>query len=97
MIPAQRDLALPEPWEQSLERSRRKRALIPEARRRQNRRRRASAALSTLMVAGPASQVFAAATAGGAAAAPGSRLPATRPIGEVPAGTFFAAGAPARR
>jgi len=92
VIPAQRDLALPEPWEQSLERSRRKRALIPEARRRQNRRRRASAALSTLMVAGPASQVFAAATAGGAAAAPGSRLPATRPIGEVPAGTFFRRG-----
>jgi len=92
VIPAQRDLALPDPWEKSLERSRRKRVIIPELRRRQNRRRRASAALSTLMVAGPASQVFAAATAAGAAAAPGSRLPATRAIGELPTGAFFRVG-----
>ena len=55
-----RDLAAPDPWERSLERSLHRRAITPEIRRRMNRRRKASAALSTLMVAGPAGQVFAA-------------------------------------
>ena len=55
-----RDLASPDPWERSLERSLHRRSITPEIRRRMTRRRRASAALSTLMVAGPAGQVFAA-------------------------------------
>jgi murein DD-endopeptidase MepM/ murein hydrolase activator NlpD len=91
VIPAQRDLAVAEHWEKSLERSRHKRSIIPELRRRQNRRRRTSAALSTLMVAGPASQIFAGITAQGAAAA-GSGSPATRAIGQAPTGTFFRVG-----
>ena len=60
MTSPMRDLASPGPWERSLERSRHRRAITPEARRRQSRRRRASTALTALMVAGPAGQVLAA-------------------------------------
>ncbi|MDQ3644686.1 MAG: peptidoglycan DD-metalloendopeptidase family protein, partial [Actinomycetota bacterium] len=61
MTTPMRDLASPDPWELSTARSRRRRAITPEARKRLNRRRRASTALTTLMVAGPAGEVLAAA------------------------------------
>jgi murein DD-endopeptidase MepM/ murein hydrolase activator NlpD len=53
MTTPHRDLALAEPWQRSLERSRHRRAITPQVRRTVARRRRASAVLSTLMVAGP--------------------------------------------
>ncbi len=59
-----RDLATIDPWERSLERSQRRRAITPQIRKRVARRRKASAALSTLMLAGPAGQALAASGAG---------------------------------
>ena len=53
MTNAHRDLATPEPWARSLERSRRRRALLPKARRENRRRKHVSAALATAVVAGP--------------------------------------------
>lgn len=62
-----------------MQRSRRRRAITPEARKRVNRRRRASTALSTLMVAGPAGQILAGVTGQGTRALAAS--PVDRAIG----------------
>jgi Meckel syndrome type 1 protein len=53
MTIAQRDLALPELWEESLERSQRRRALAPRVRREHNRRKRLSLAVAAATMAGP--------------------------------------------
>ncbi len=74
-----RDLASPTPWERSMQRSRRRRAITPDARKRLNRRRRASTALTTLMVAGPAGQILAGVTGQGTRALAAS--PVDRAIG----------------
>ena len=60
MTIAQRDLAAAELWDQSLERSRRRRALAPQARREQNRRKRLSVAVAAVTMAGPATPLAAA-------------------------------------
>ncbi len=60
----QRDLALHEPWQKSLERSQRRRELAARARKEVARRKGASAAMATAMLAGPAAP-FAAAAQGG--------------------------------
>ena len=66
MSTLQRDLALPEPWQKSLERSQRRRELAARARKEVARRKGASAAMATAMMAGPAAP-FAAAAQGGSA------------------------------
>ncbi len=87
-----RDLASPGPWERSIERSRRRRAITPDARKRLNRRRRASTALTTLMVAGPAGQVLAATgTTGDGERAP-TASPADRAIGGQAGGLMLKVG-----
>src|SRR3954468_15281933 len=60
MTNAHRDLAAAELWDRSLERSRRRRALLPKARRESRRRKHVSAALATAVVAGPATPLAAA-------------------------------------
>src|SRR3954467_11292901 len=60
MTNAHRDLSAPEPWARSLERSRRRRALLPKARRENRRKKHLSAALATSVVAGPATPLAAA-------------------------------------
>src|SRR5215210_3679641 len=60
MMNAHRDLAAAEPWARSLERSRRRRALLPKARRENRRRKHVSAALATAVVAGPGTPLAAA-------------------------------------
>ena len=64
MSTLQRDLALHEPWQKSLDRSRRRRELAARARKEVARRKGASAAMATAMLAGPAAP-FAAAAQGG--------------------------------
>ena len=61
----QRDLALHEPWQKSLERSQRRRELAARARKEVARRKGASAAMATAMLAGPAAPFAAAAQCGG--------------------------------
>jgi Meckel syndrome type 1 protein len=80
MTNARRDLATPEPWMRSLERSRRRRELLPKARREHNRRKHLSAALATAAVAGPAAPVAAAQVSGDLSAAVASESPASRAI-----------------
>ena len=60
MTNAQRDLAAPELGTRSLERSRRRRALLPKARRENRRKKHVSAALATAVVAGPGTPLAAA-------------------------------------
>src|SRR5215210_2484444 len=55
-----RDLSAPEPWQRSLERSRRRRIAAPKLRRQAVRRRRASTALAASMLVGPGTQLAAA-------------------------------------
>jgi Meckel syndrome type 1 protein len=55
MTTAHRDLSSPDLWERSLERSRYRRALLPDGRRRQNRRKGLSTAMAAATMAGPAS------------------------------------------
>src|SRR5215213_8336017 len=81
MTNAHRDLAAPEPWARSLERSRRRRALLPKARRESRRRKHVSAALATAVVAGPATPLAAAqVTSGDLSAAVAAESPANRAI-----------------
>src|SRR5918999_17348 len=60
----ERDLSSPELWQRSLERSMRRRALLPRARREQARRRGASVAMATATLAGPGAPLAAARAAG---------------------------------
>jgi murein DD-endopeptidase MepM/ murein hydrolase activator NlpD len=55
MTTAHRDLSSPDLWQRSLERSRYRRALLPDGRRRQNRRKGLSTAMAAATMAGPAS------------------------------------------
>jgi murein DD-endopeptidase MepM/ murein hydrolase activator NlpD len=55
MTTAYRDLSSPDLWQRSLERSRYRRALLPDGRRRQNRRKGLSTAMAAATMAGPAS------------------------------------------
>jgi murein DD-endopeptidase MepM/ murein hydrolase activator NlpD len=80
MTKAHRDLATPELWNRSLERSRRRRALLPKARRENNRRKHLSAALATAVVAGPGAPIAAAQVSGDVSAAVAAESPANRAI-----------------
>jgi murein DD-endopeptidase MepM/ murein hydrolase activator NlpD len=80
MTHAHRDLAAPELWTRSTERSRRRRALLPKARRENNRRKHMSAALATAMVAGPGAPFAAAQVSGKVSAQVASESPANRAI-----------------
>src|SRR4051794_17210441 len=64
MSTLQRDLALHEPWQKSLERSRRRREMAARARKEVARRKGAAGAMATAMMAGPAAP-FALAAEGG--------------------------------
>src|SRR3954468_15002923 len=81
MTNAHRDLAAAEPWARSIERSKRRRELLPKARRENRRKRHVSAALATAVVAGPATPLAAAqAGSGELGAAVASQSPANRAI-----------------
>ena len=80
MTNAHRDLATPELWNRSLERSRRRRALLPKARRENNRRKHVSAALATAVVVGPGAPIAAAQVSGDVSAAVAAESPANRAI-----------------
>jgi murein DD-endopeptidase MepM/ murein hydrolase activator NlpD len=80
MTNAHRDLATPELWNRSLERSRRRRELLPKARRENNRRKHISAALATAVVAGPGAPLAAAQVSGEVSAAVAAQSPANRAI-----------------
>ena len=80
MTNAHRDLATPELWNRSLDRSRRRRALLPKARRENNRRKHLSAALATAVVAGPGAPIAAAQVSGDVSAAVAAESPANRAI-----------------
>src|SRR4051812_32755968 len=60
-----RDLASPELWEVSLERSRRRRVLAAQGRREHNRKKQAATAVSAAMVVGQTAPALAMAAAGG--------------------------------
>jgi murein DD-endopeptidase MepM/ murein hydrolase activator NlpD len=80
MTHAHRDLATPELWNRSLERSRRRRELLPRGRREHNRRKHLSAALATAVVAGPAAPLAAAQVSGDVSARIAAESPANRAI-----------------
>jgi murein DD-endopeptidase MepM/ murein hydrolase activator NlpD len=80
MTNAHRDLATPELWTRSLERSRRRRELLPKARREHRSRKHISAALATAVVAGPGAPLAAAQVSGDASAAVAAESPANRAI-----------------
>ena len=80
MTNAHRDLATPELWNRSLERSRRRRELLPKARREINRKKHLSAALATAVVAGPGAPIAAAQVSGDVSAAVAAESPANRAI-----------------
>ena len=75
-----RDLAQPEFWLRSSERSHRRRELLPKARREYTRRRNMSAALASAMLAGPGATVAAAQMSSGVQAAVAAESPAQRAI-----------------
>ena len=80
MTNAHRDLATAELWNHSLERSRRRRELLPKARRENNRKKHISAALATAVVAGPGAPLAAAQVSGDMSAAVAAESPANRAI-----------------
>ena len=80
MTNAHRDLAAPELWTRSLERSHSRRALLPKARRENNRRKHLSAALATAVVAGPSAPIAAAQVSGDVSTAIAAASPANRAI-----------------
>jgi hypothetical protein len=80
MTHAHRDLATPELWHRSLQRSRRRRELLPKGRREHNRRKHLSAALATAVVAGPAAPLAAAQGSSDVSAAIAASSPANRAI-----------------
>ena len=80
MTNAHRDLAAPELWTHSLERSRRRRELLPKGRRENNRRKHLSAALATAVVTGPSAPLAAAQVSGDVNATIAAESPANRAI-----------------
>ena len=81
-----RDLASPEIWERSIERSRRRRATAQRDRRRDARRKQASAAATVAMVAAPATPLAAAQSSGaedGRTSADSPAKPATAGQGQL--------------
>src|SRR4051794_41949910 len=82
MTNTHRDLAAAEPWARSLERSLRRRALLPKARRENRRKKHVSAALATAVVAGPGTPLAAAQVSSGDLSAAGALgAPAERAVG----------------
>ena len=77
MSTLQRDLALPETWQKSLERSLRRRELAARGRKEVARRKGASAAMATAMMAGPAAPFASAAQGGGGATGGDTSAPAS--------------------
>ena len=75
-----RDLAQPEFWLRSSERSHRRRQLLPRARREHARKRNMSAALAGAMLAGPGASVAAAQMSSNVKAAVAGESPANRAI-----------------
>ena len=75
-----RDLAQPEYWLRSTERSHRRRQLLPKARREHARKRNMSAALAGAMLAGPGASVAAAQMSSNVKAAVAGESPANRAI-----------------
>ena len=75
-----RDLAQPEFWLRSSERSHRRRQLLPKARREHARKRNMSAALAGAMLAGPGASVAAAQMSSNVKAAVAGESPANRAI-----------------
>jgi murein DD-endopeptidase MepM/ murein hydrolase activator NlpD len=82
MSTIERDLALHEHWDKSLERSRRRRELAARARKEVARRKGASAAMATAMLAGPTVPFAAAASGGGSNRSDGSAVPANAESGK---------------
>ena len=80
MSSTHRDLAQPEYWLRSSERSQRRRELLPRARREYARRRNMSAALASAMLAGPGAAVAAAQMSSGVNAAVAGEGPGERAI-----------------
>src|ERR671910_2424451 len=80
MTNAHRDLAAPEIWTHSLERSRRRRELLQKGRRENNRRKHLSAALATAVVTGPSAPLAAPQVSGDVNAAVAPEAPANRAI-----------------
>jgi Meckel syndrome type 1 protein len=80
MTLARRDLASADVWEQSLERSRRRRALAPRLRREQRRRKRVSLAVVAATVAGPATGSTAALASGDLQTTVAAETPSHRAI-----------------
>src|SRR5688500_5382549 len=80
MTNAHRDLAAPELWNRSLERSHRRRELLPKGRRENNRRKHLSAVLATAVVTGPSAPLAAAQVSGDLNAAVAAESPANRAI-----------------
>src|SRR5918998_5845592 len=80
MTNAHRDLAAPDLWTRSLERSRRRRELLPRGRRENTRRKHISAALATAVVTGPSAPFAAAQVSGDVGAAVAAESPANRAI-----------------
>src|SRR5919202_221756 len=81
-----RDLASPELWEDSLERSRRRRVLAAQGRKEMARSRQASAVVSAAMVASQTAPAFAAAVAGGGTGS-GPKVARSSPANRAIAGT----------
>jgi murein DD-endopeptidase MepM/ murein hydrolase activator NlpD len=77
---AHRDLAQPDAWLRSQERSRRRRELLPRARREYTRRKHMSTALATAMFAGPGASVAAAQLSSDLRASVATESPAYRAI-----------------
>src|SRR4029450_3223107 len=81
MTTAHRDLAAPEHWTRSLERSRKRRELMPRGRGGAGRGKHMSAALAPAMVAGPSAPLAAAQVTGAdMSAAVAAESPANRAI-----------------
>ena len=80
MTNAHRDLASPELWTRSTERSRRRRELLPKGRREHNRKKHVSAVLATAVVAGPTAPIAAAQVSGDVSTAVAAESPANRAI-----------------
>src|SRR4051794_4097945 len=79
MQASSRDLASPELWEESLDRSRRRRELAAQGRREMTRKKQASAAVSAAMVMTQTAPAFAAALGGGGGPGSGAKVAQSSP------------------
>src|SRR4051812_1074602 len=79
MQASDRDLASPELWEESLDRSRRRRELAAQGRREMTRKKQASAAVSAAMVMTQTAPAFAAALGGGGGSGSAAKVSRSSP------------------